>query len=51
MLYEVITVTARRLIFNMRRRDRDPARLLFRRLVNLVERTHLAAVRLRHHLR
>src|SRR6185312_1663768 len=35
----------------MRRRNRDPARLLFRRLVNLVVRHELTAMRLGHHLR
>ena len=36
-------VTVRRLVLNMRRRNRDPALLLLRRLVNLVERNSVAA--------
>src|SRR6185312_16318765 len=39
------------LVLHVRRGDRDPARLLLRRLVNLVVRHELTAVRLGHHLR
>ena len=47
----VRVVPRRRLVLHVRRRDRDPARLLFRRLVDLVVGHERAAVRLRHHLR
>ena len=40
----------RRLVLDMRGRDRDAARPLLRRLVDLVERHKGAAPRLRHHL-
>ena len=40
-----------RLVLDMRRRDRDPARLLLRRLVDLVVRHERRAARLRQHLR
>ena len=39
-----------RLVLHVRRRNRDPARLLFRRLVNLVVGRELAPDLLRHHL-
>jgi hypothetical protein len=47
----VRVVTLVDVVFHVRRRDRDAARLLFRRLVDLVVRHERAAVRLRHHLR
>ncbi len=47
----VRVVPVRRLVLDMRRRDRDPARLLLRRLVNLVERREFRAPRLRQDLR
>ena len=40
-----------RLILHVRRRDRDPARAFFRRIVNLIVRAKLAAKLLRHHFR
>jgi hypothetical protein len=48
---DVRVVAVRRLVLDVRRRNRDAAGLLFRRLVNLVVRHEGAAVRLRHHLR
>ena len=47
----VRVVPLRRLVLHVRRRNRDPARLLLRRLVDLVVRHELAAMLLRHHLR
>ena len=44
-------VAVRGLVFDMGRRDRDAARLLFRRLVDLVVRRERRAARLRQHLR
>jgi hypothetical protein len=44
-------VTVRRLILNMRRRNRDPARTLLRGLVNLIIGLKLGAASLRHNLR
>ena len=44
-------VTVRRLILNMRRRNRDPARLLLRSLVNRVIRHERRTTRLRKNLR
>jgi len=41
----------RRLVLDVRRRDRDPARLLFRRLVDLVVGRERRAARLRQNLR
>ena len=40
---DVRVVALRRLVLHVRRRDRDAARLLFRRLVDLVERHRAAA--------
>ena len=48
---DVRVVAVLRLVLHVRRRDRDAARLLFRRLVDLVVRHVRATVRLRHHLR
>ena len=49
---DVRVVTVRRLILHVRRRDRDPACFLFRRLVDLIERHKLHfRIVLRHHLR
>src|SRR5579862_3810743 len=45
----VVAVLA--LVLHVRRRNRNPARLLLRRLVNLVVRYKLTPIRLRHHLR
>ena len=47
----VRVVTCRRLVFNVRGRDRDAALTLFRGVVDLVERLRLAAKRFRTHLR
>ena len=47
----VRVVTVLRLILNVRRRDGDPPRPLFRRLVNLIERRELGPAGLRQNLR
>jgi hypothetical protein len=48
---DVRVVPVRRLVLNMRRRYRDPPRLLFRRLVNLIKRYERRTASLRQHLR
>ena len=48
---DVRVVPVLRLVLHVRRRDRDPARLLLRRLVDLVERHELRPALLRQHLR
>ncbi len=48
---DVSVVTLLRLILDMRRRDRDAARLLFRRLVDLVVSRERRTARLRENLR
>src|SRR3546814_10135220 len=48
---DVRIVTVRRLVLDMARRNRDAARLLFRRLVDLVVRRERRTARLRKHLR
>ena len=48
---DVRVVAVRRLVLHVRRVDRDPARLLFRRRVDLVVRLRLAAELLRQHRR
>ena len=47
----VRVVTVRTLVLHVRRRNRNTARPLFRRLVNLVVRIYLTTVKLRHTLR
>ena len=47
----VRVVTVFRLVLHVRRRNRDPARLFFRRLVDLVVRRERRPARLRKHLR
>jgi hypothetical protein len=48
---DVRVVAVRRLVLDVRRRNRDAARLLFRRLVDLVIRRERRAARLRQNLR
>jgi len=47
----VRVVTLLRLVLHVRSRNRNAARLLFRRLVNLIVGLELTTVSLRHHLR
>ena len=47
----VRVVTVRRLVFHVRRVDRNPARLLFRRRINIRVRHRLRATSLRQHHR
>jgi hypothetical protein len=38
-------------VLNVRRRNRNATRLLFRRLVDLIERRHITTMYIRHHPR